>query len=163
MLNLFQPSGELAQDAYTKLLTAVFWVVTETMDPTDLQSKIYQWVYDFLQEFVDRFDKWEPPETGKEEHEAQETAQAFKEAAHLMGDFANLADQITGLIVAERVSNIYYRSFGVGEKNCSEAFGTSERYQTKLPKMRNNHWCACGCLVHNNSSFHEVEGSSYTA
>ena len=76
MLNLFQPSGELAQDAYTKLLTAVFWVVTETMDPTDLQSKIYQWVYDFLQEFVDRFDKWEPPETGKEEHEARETAHA---------------------------------------------------------------------------------------
>ena len=61
MLNLFQPSGELAQDAYTKLLTTVFG------DPTDLQSKIYPWVYDFLQEFVDRFDKGEPSETDKEE------------------------------------------------------------------------------------------------
>ena len=116
MLNLFQPSGELAQDAYTKLLTAVFGVVTETMNPKDLKSKIYPWVHDFIQSFVDKFDKGEPPEIDKEKHDAWETAQAFKEAAHLMGDFANLADQITSLIVAERVSNIYYRSFGVGEK-----------------------------------------------
>ena len=116
VLNLLQPSGELAQDAYTKLLTAVFGVVTETMNPKDLKSKIYPWVHDFIQSFVDKFDKGEPPEIDKEKHDAWETAQAFKEAAHLMGDFANLADQITGLIVAERVSNIYYRSFGVGEK-----------------------------------------------
>ena len=56
--------------------------------------------------------------------------QAFKEAAHLMGDFANLADQITGLIVAERVSNIYYRSFGVGEKIVQKLSG--QMSDTKL-------------------------------
>ena len=134
VLNLLQPSGELAQDAYTKLLTAVFGVVTETMNPKDLKSKIYPWVHDFIQSFVDKFDKGEPPEIDKEKHDAWEIAQAFKEAAHLVGDFAVLANEITGLIVAERVSNIYERSVGVGKKIVQKLSGKIS--ETKLNHLK---------------------------
>jgi len=110
VLNLLHPSGKLAQDAYTKLLAVVFGTLTETMNPQSLKDKIAPWVKDFIKEWVSKFDKGEPPTIDKKQHEAWEIAEAFKEAAHLAGDLTELANEITNLIVTERVSNISERS-----------------------------------------------------
>ena len=84
------------------------------------EDKIRPWVKDFIQEWVNKFDKGEPPLTDQKAHEACETAQAFKEAAHLLAD---MTDEITGLIVAEKASNIYEHPYGIGSKiveSCKE-------------------------------------------
>ena len=116
VLNLLQPSGKLAQDAYTKLLTAVFHSVTEEMNPKTVEDKMRPWVKDFIQEWVNKFDKGEPPQTDTKAHQAWEAGEALKEAAHLLGGLADLADQVTSLIASEQVSNIYERAFGVSNK-----------------------------------------------
>ena len=135
VLNILQPSGELAQDAYTQLLTAVFGRVSETMNADDIKDTIYPWVNDFIQEWVDKYDEGEPPETDPEAHQAWEVSEAFKEAAEFAGNLANLADQISDLIVAERVGNsMYDRSYGVGNKIASLYEGRMS--DTKLKAMK---------------------------
>ena len=142
MLNLLHPSGELAQDAYTKLLAAVFGTLTETMNPQSLKDKIAPWVKDFIKGWVSKFDKGEPPTVDKKQHEAWEIAEAFKETAHLVGDLTEFASEITNLIVTERVSNISERPFGVSPGQNKKKQG--ERCQKENPREEEKKLCQVG-------------------
>ena len=136
VLNLLQPSGELACDAYSGLLAAIFGQTANEMDPSDYEDKLFPWIRDFIQEMVNKYDQGEPPSIDDAEAlEGWKTAQAYKAAAEIFGSLERFAAAVTNLLVQMKGSYISSKANEVAD-NLLKKFGNKLSEEQKISLKR---------------------------